>query len=111
MPRITNEERDYSPAEARWLAGNKEVSMSSKYLRCPGCGAVNHKDDFEDAELDDAQAIGKAFKLTHDSIVEEFRKRMPTASSAEVLSAAVNSPEYMKLHQQEKNERFKVHGY
>ncbi len=121
-----NEERDYSPAEARQLAGNskQEADMSSKYV-CPECGHVDDKSAFKDAaagyddgddgdEMDKRHpldTVRKAAIMTHDSIVKSFRERMPAASESEVLAAAVNSPEYMALHRDERDAAFRSQGF
>jgi hypothetical protein len=117
-----NEERDLSPAQARSLAtGNEEDEMSGSDLcRCPKCGYVGDEDSFEEVDDGDDGEMGKRLDLgtvrkaalmTHDSIVADFRKRMPSATPAEVLKAAVDSPEYMKLFRDERDAALRSGGH
>jgi hypothetical protein len=102
---------------------NKEVDMSSKYV-CPECGHVDDKSAFKDAAIgyddgdDDAtekrhslDTVRKAAKVSADSIIAEYREKMPGASEAAVMSAATSSEAFMKLFRDEREAAFRSQGH
>jgi hypothetical protein len=94
---------------------HEEESHMSKSSRCPTC---NQKlpDDYEPDEDDvtekrlDPDVIMKSAVTSADSIIADFRKRMPNASEAQVMSAATSSREFMQLHMDEKLARQRAMG-
>jgi hypothetical protein len=90
----------------------QEADMSSS-SRCPTC---NQKlpDDYE--ADDDAEkrhgldVVSKASRMSVDSLLDDFRKAMPTASEAEVRKRAADSPLMNEIHKQERNARLRAQG-
>ncbi len=97
----------------------QEVTMVNKSAgsRCPHCGGKlpgsYEADDEDESDMGklDLGTVRKAAMTSHDSIVEDFRKRMPAATAAEVLKAAVDSPQYMELFRAERDAALRSGGH
>jgi hypothetical protein len=91
---------------------NEEVHMS-KSSRCPSCGQKlpDPPDDDEDTgKRLDPDTIMKGATMTSESIIKSFRDRMPGASEGAIMTAATSSPEFMKLHLDERDARQRAMG-
>jgi hypothetical protein len=100
------------------VAKHLEVHMVNKSAssRCRHCGGKDPLagDDEDEADTEkrlDLGVVRKAAMTSHDSIVADFRKRMPAASEAEVLKAATDSAEYMQLFRDEREAAFRAGGH
>jgi hypothetical protein len=100
------------------VAKHLEVHMVNKSAssRCRHCGGKDPLagDDEDEADTEkrlDLGVVRKAAMTSHDSIVADFRKRMPAASEAEVLKAATDSAEYMQLFRDEREAAFRSGGH
>jgi hypothetical protein len=100
-------------ARAVIMKRNEEVNMSAS-SRCPTCGQkVPEPDDEDEIDTDkrhDPETIAKAATMSAESIIKSYRDKMSGASEAAVLSAATSSPEFMKLHMDEKMARQRAMG-
>jgi hypothetical protein len=86
----------------------QEIMSMSKSSRCPSCGQKmpDPPDDDEDTgKRLDPDTIMKGAVTSADSIIADFRKRMPGASEGAIMTAATSSPEFMKLHLDERRAR------
>jgi hypothetical protein len=54
--------------------------------------------------------VSKASRMSVDSLLDDFRKAMPTASEAEVRKRAADSPLMNEIHKQERDARLRAQG-
>jgi hypothetical protein len=100
---------------------NEEVRMSGSD-KCPNCGFKLGGKLVADDEDDDTTEMGKherypldvvrkAAKVSADSIIAEYREKMPGATEAEVMNAATSSQEFMKLFRDERDAALRSGGH